>query len=142
MKTTFIEPENIEKKWILIDAENITLGKLAVKIVEIIKGKNKPEYRQDKDCGDSVVVINASKIKVTGYKLNQKEYFKHSLWVGHFKMTKLKDMMKTKPEEVILHAVKGMLPKNHLGRKFLKKVRVFSGASHNHESQKPERIEF
>ncbi|MBP7652051.1 50S ribosomal protein L13 [Candidatus Dependentiae bacterium] len=141
MKTTLIEPEQIEKKWYLIDADGQTLGKLAVKIVEIIKGKNKPEFRQDKDCGDFVVITNASKIKVTGNKLEQKEYFKHSLWVGHFKMTKLKDMMKTKPEEVILHAVKGMLPKNHLGRKLLKKVRVFSGNAHNHESQQPLKIE-
>lgn len=141
MKTTFVKPEQVEKKWYMIDAADQILGKVAVKIVEIVKGKNRPEFRPDADCGDFVVVINASKIKTTGNKLEQKDYFKHSLWVGNYKMTKLKDMLKTKPEEVIYHAVKGMLPKNHLGRKYLKKVRIFADDKHTQTAQKPIKIE-
>ena len=141
MKTTFVKPEDIKKKWYLIDAENKVLGKVAAKAVEIIQGKTNVLYRPDKDCGDYIVISNAAKIKVTGRKLEQKEYFKHSLWVGNYKLTKLKDMLKKKPEDVIMLAIKGMLPKNHLGRKLLTKVRVYAGADIQQTAQKPEKIE-
>ncbi len=141
MKTTFHKPEDIDKKWYLIDAENQILGKVAAKTVNLVKGKSRVEYRPDADCGDFVAIINASKIKVTGSKLNQKEYFKHSPWVGNYTLTSLKDMLKDKPDEVIMHAIKGMLPKNHLGRKLLKKVRIYKGSQHEQAAQNPEKIE-
>jgi len=141
MKTTFVKPEETEKKWYLIDADGKILGKLAAAAVEIVKGKNKPIYSPDRDCGDFLVIINAAKIKTTGKKNEQKEYFKHSLWVGNYKLTKLKDMLKTKPEEVIRHAIKGMLPKNHLGRQLLKKVKIYAGTEHKHQAQQPQKLE-
>ena len=141
MKTKFFKPEELTKEWYLIDAENQVLGKIATKAVEILKGKNKPEYSPDRDCGDYLVIVNAAKIKTTGKKTEQKTYFQHSPWVGNYKLTKLKDMLVKKPEEVIKHAIKGMLPKNHLGRELLKKVRIYGGTEHCQQAQKPEKIE-
>lgn len=141
MKTKFFKPEELEKKWYIIDAENQVLGKIATKAVELLKGKNRPEYSPDRDCGAYLVIVNASKVKTTGRKADQKTYFKHSLWVGNYSLTKLKDMIEKKPCDVIMHAIKGMLPKNHLGRQLLKKVRIYADAEHTQQAQKPEKIE-
>lgn len=142
MRTTFIaKTAEIERKWYVVDAEGQTLGRLASQVAAVLKGKNKPIYTPHLDTGDYVIVINADKIAVTGKKLDQKLYRKHSEYTGGFKETTLKEMMNKKPEEVIKHAVKGMLPKNTLGKNMLKKLHVYAGAEHNHEAQKPEALE-
>lgn len=142
MRTTFIaKTADIERKWYVVDAEDKTLGRIASEVASVLRGKNKPIYTPFLDTGDFVIVINADKIKVTGKKLDQKLYRKHSDYVGGFKETTLRAMMDKKPEEVFKIAVKGMLPKNALGRKMLKKLHVYSGCKHNHEAQKPEVLE-
>lgn len=142
MRTTFIaKTAEIERKWYVVDAEGQTLGRLASQVAAVLRGKNKPIYTPHLDTGDYVIVINADKIAVTGKKLDQKLYRKHSEYTGGFKETTLKEMMNKKPEEVIKHAVKGMLPKNTLGKNMLKKLHVYAGAEHNHEAQKPEALE-
>ena len=134
-------PDKIERKWYVVDASEYTLGRLASEVAKVLRGKNKPEYTPHVDTGDYVIVINADKIAVTGKKLDQKLYRSHSEYTGGFKETTLKEMMNKKPEEVIKHAVKGMLPKNTLGKNILKKLHVYAGAEHNHEAQKPEALE-
>lgn len=142
MRTTFIaKPADIERKWFVVDASEHTLGRLASEVAAILRGKNKPIFTPYMDTGDNVIIINADKIKVTGKKLDQKLYRKHSEYVGGFKETTLRVMMDKKPEEVIRLAVKGMLPKNTLGRNMLKKLFVYAGSEHNHEAQKPEVLE-
>lgn len=142
MRTTFIAKKaEIERKWYVVDAEGQTLGRLASQVAAVLKGKNKPIYTPHLDTGDYVIVINADKISVTGKKLDQKLYRKHSDYTGGFKETTLKEMMQKKPEQVIKHAVKGMLPKNTLGKDMLKKLHVYAGAEHKHEAQKPEVLE-
>lgn len=142
MRTTFIaKTAEIERKWYVVDAEGQTLGRLASQVAAVLRGKNKPIYTPHLDTGDYVIVINADKISVTGKKLDQKLYRRHSEYTGGFKETTLKEMMNKKPEEVIKHAVKGMLPKNTLGKNMLKKLHVYAGAEHNHEAQKPEALE-
>ncbi len=142
MRTTFIaKTAEIERKWYVVDAEGQTLGRLASQVAAVLRGKNKPIYTPHLDTGDYVIVINADKIAVTGKKLDQKLYRRHSEYTGGFKETTLKEMMNKKPEEVIKHAVKGMLPKNTLGKNMLKKLHVYAGAEHNHEAQKPEALE-
>lgn len=142
MRTTFIaKTAEIERKWYVVDAEGQTLGRLASQVAAVLRGKNKPIYTPHLDTGDYVIVINADKIAVTGKKLDQKLYRRHSEYTGGFKETTLKEMMNKKPEEVIKHAVKGMLPKNALGKNMLKKLHVYAGAEHNHEAQKPEALE-
>ena len=142
MRTTFIaKTAEIERKWYVVDAEGQTLGRLASQIAAVLKGKNKPIYTPHLDTGDYVIVVNADKIAVTGKKMDQKLYRKHSEYTGGFKETTLKEMMNKKPEEVIKHAVKGMLPKNTLGKNMLKKLHVYAGPEHNHEAQKPEALE-
>ncbi len=142
MRTTFIaKTAEIERKWYVVDAEGQTLGRLASQVAAVLRGKNKPIYTPHLDTGDYVIIINADKIAVTGKKLDQKLYRKHSEYTGGFKETTLKEMMNKKPEEVIRHAVKGMLPKNTLGKNMLKKLHVYAGAEHNHEAQKPEALE-
>lgn len=142
MRTTFIaKTAEIERKWYVVDAEGQTLGRLASQVAAVLRGKNKPIYTPHLDTGDYVIVINADKIAVTGKKLDQKLYRRHSEYTGGFKETTLKEMMNKKPEEVIRHAVKGMLPKNTLGKNMLKKLHVYAGAEHNHEAQKPEALE-
>jgi len=142
MRTTFIaKAADINRKWYVVDASDMTLGRLASKVASILKGKDKAIYTPFVDTGDYVIIINAEKIKVTGKKLDQKLYRKHSEYVGGFKETTLRTMMNKKPEEVLIHAVKGMLPKNTLGRNMLKKLFVYSGAEHNHAAQKPEVLE-
>ena len=143
MRTTFIaKAAEIERKWYVVDAADKTLGRIASEVASVLRGKHKPIYTPFLDTGDFVIIINADKIKVTGKKLDQKLYRKHSDYVGGFKETTLKVMMDKKPEEVLKLAIKGMLPKNSLGRKMFKKLFVYSGNEHNHEAQKPEVLEF
>jgi large subunit ribosomal protein L13 len=143
MRTTFIaKTAEIERKWYVVDATDLTLGRLASEIAAVLRGKNKPIFTPHLDTGDNVIVINAEKIKVTGKKLDSKLYRKHSEYTGGFKETTLKEMLAKKPEEVIRHAVKGMLPKNALGKNMLKKLHVYAGADHKHQAQQPEVLEF
>lgn len=142
MKTYMANPDKIERKWYVIDAEGKTLGRLAAEAAKILRGKNKPEFTPHIDTGDNVIVINAEKIKVTGKKLDQKVYYHHSDYVGGMKETTLREMMAKKPEQVIELAVKGMLPKGPLGRTMIKKLHVYAGAEHAHQAQKPEVLTF
>jgi large subunit ribosomal protein L13 len=137
MKTYFPKNEEIERDWYLVDAEGLTLGRLASKVAAIIRGKTKPIYTPHLDVGDYVIVINAEKIKVTGKKLMDKMYARHSGYPGGIKLTNLKTMLQKKPEEVIKLAVKGMLPKGSLGRKMIKKLKVYRGSEHPHSAQNP-----
>lgn len=142
MNTYMPNPEKVEKKWYLVDAEGQTLGRLSAEIAKVLRGKNKPEFTPFVDVGDYVVVVNAEKIKVTGKKLDQKIYYRHSGYVGSLKETTLKEMLEKKPEQVIEHAVKGMLPKGPLGRSMLKKLFVYAGPDQPHAAQKPEALTF
>jgi len=143
MRTTYIaKTAEIERKWFVVDAADLTLGRLASEVAAVLRGKHKPIYTPFLDTGDNVIIINAEKIKVTGKKLDQKLYRKHSEYVGGFKETTLREMMNKKPEDVIKLAVKGMLPKNSLGRNMLKKLFVYSGSEHKHQAQHPEVLEF
>jgi large subunit ribosomal protein L13 len=141
MKSFMASPSTVERKWYVVDAEGKTLGRLASEVANVLRGKNKPIYTPHIDTGDYVIVVNAEKIKVTGKKLDQKIYYHHSEYVGGMKEATLKEMMQKKPEFVITHAVKGMLPKGPLGRQMLKKLHVYAGPEHNHAAQKPEALE-
>ena len=141
MKSFMASPSTVERKWYVVDAEGKTLGRLASEVANVLRGKNKPIYTPHIDTGDYVIVVNAEKIKVTGKKLDQKMYYHHSEYVGGMKEATLKEMMQKKPEFVITHAVKGMLPKGPLGRQMLKKLHVYAGPEHNHAAQKPEALE-
>ncbi len=143
MRTTYItKTADIERKWYVVDADGQTLGRLSTQIAHILRGKHKPIFTPNLDTGDNVIVINADKIQVTGKKLDQKLYRKHSDYVGGLKETTLKEMMeKGKSDEVITKAVKGMLPKNNLGKHTLKKLHVYAGDTHPHAAQKPEVLE-
>ena len=141
MKSYMASPSTIERKWYVVDATGHTLGRLASEVANVLRGKTKPIYTPHIDTGDYVIIVNAEKIKVTGKKLDQKIYYNHSDYVGGMKETKLKDMLAKKPEYVINHAVKGMLPKGSLGRQMMKKLHVYAGAEHVHEAQKPEVLE-
>ncbi|MCL1843901.1 MAG: 50S ribosomal protein L13 [Defluviitaleaceae bacterium] len=139
MRTTFItKPAEVERKWLVIDAEGQNLGRLSTQIAHILRGKHKPTFSPSVDAGDYVIVVNAEKVKVTGRKLDQKTYVRHSGHIGRRKEIKMKDMLEKKPEFIISHAVKGMLPKNNLGRKMFSKFHVYAGPEHNHQAQKPE----
>ena len=142
MKTYMANPDKIERKWYVVDAEGQPLGRLAEEVAKVLRGKNKPEFTPHIDTGDNVIVINAEKIKVTGKKLDQKVYYHHSDYVGGMKETTLREMMAKKPEQVIELAVKGMLPKGPLGRTMIKKLHVYAGAEHAHQAQKPEVLTF
>ena len=142
MKTYMANPDKIERKWYVVDAEGQTLGRLAAEVAKVLRGKNKPEFTPHIDTGDNVIVINAEKIKVTGKKLDQKVYYHRSDYVGGMKETTLREMMAKKPEQVIELAVKGMLPKGPLGRTMIKKLHVYAGAEHAHQAQKPEVLTF
>ncbi|MDY6325517.1 MAG: 50S ribosomal protein L13 [Catonella sp.] len=137
MDTFMANPKTVEKKWVLIDAKGQTLGRLASTVATILRGKNKPEYTPHVDTGDYVIVINAADIKVTGKKLHDKIYYRHSDYVGGLKSATLSEMLAKKPEDVIFHAVKGMLPDGTLGDKMLTKLRVYAGADHEQTAQKP-----
>ena len=142
MNSFMANPDKIERKWYVVDAEGCTLGRLASNVASVLRGKNKPVFTPHVDTGDYVIVINAEKIKVTGKKLDQKIYYSHSDYVGGMKETTLREMMAKKPEKVIELAVKGMLPKGPLGRQMIKKLHVYAGAEHAHEAQKPEVLTF
>ncbi|MBQ2287713.1 MAG: 50S ribosomal protein L13 [Lachnospiraceae bacterium] len=142
MKSYMASPATIERKWYVVDATDKTLGRLSSQIASVLRGKNKPTYTPSMDTGDYVIVINADKIKVTGKKMDQKMYYRHSDYVGGMKEATLKEMMAKKPEDVIKLAVKGMLPKGPLGRQMIKKLHVYAGAEHAHAAQKPEVLEF
>lgn len=141
MKSFMASPATIERKWYVVDAADHTLGRLSSEIASILRGKNKPTYTPSMDTGDYVIVINAEKIKVTGKKLEQKIYYRHSDYVGGMKETTLKELLAKKPEDVIKFAVKGMLPKGPLGRQMLTKLHVYAGPEHDNAAQKPEVLE-
>lgn len=139
MKTTYMPSTmSIDRKWYVVDAEGQTLGRLAAKVANVLRGKTKPIYTPFLDAGDYVIVINADKVKVTGKKMEQKKYYRHSDYVGGMKEATLKEMLERHPERVVELAVKGMLPKGKLGRTMYKKLFVYAGNEHKHEAQKPE----
>ena len=142
MKTFMASPATIDRKWYVVDATDMTLGRLASEVASVLRGKNKPIFTPHIDTGDYVIVINAEKIAVTGKKLDQKVYYHHSDYVGGMKEATLREKLNKKPEEVIEHAVKGMLPKGPLGREMFKKLYVYAGPEHNHVAQKPETLTF
>ena len=142
MKSYMASPATIERKWYVVDATGYTLGRLASEVAKILRGKNKPIFTPFIDTGDYVIITNADKIKVTGKKLEQKVYYRHSDYVGGMKETTLKEMLNKKPERVIELAVKGMLPKGPLGRTMYKKLFVYAGPEHKHAAQKPEVLTF
>ena len=135
-------PATIDRKWYVVDATDMTLGRLASEVAKVLRGKNKAIFTPHIDTGDYVIVINAEKIAVTGKKLDQKIYYHHSDYVGGMKETTLREKLAKKPESVIELAVKGMLPKGPLGRQMLKKLHVYAGSEHKHEAQKPEVLTF
>ena len=142
MKSFMASPATIERKWYVVDATDMTLGRLASEVAKVLRGKNKPTFTPHIDTGDYVIIVNAEKIKVTGKKLDQKVYYHHSEYVGGMKETTLREMMAKKPEKVIELAVKGMLPKGPLGREMYKKLYVYAGPDHKHQAQKPEVLTF
>lgn len=135
-------PDKLEKKWYVVDAEGQTLGRMCSEIAKVLRGKNKPEYTPFVDTGDYVIVINADKIKVSGKKMDQKIYYRHSDYVGGMKSATLREMLDRRPEKVVELAVKGMLPKGPLGRQMLRKLHVYTGAEHPHTAQQPEALTF
>jgi len=137
-KTYVAKPGEVEKKWYVVDATDKTLGRLATQIASVLRGKNKPQYTPHEDVGDYVIVVNAEKVHVTGRKLEQKVYYRHSGYPGGIRGVTLRDQLKNHPERVIEHAVKGMLPRGPLGRRVFKKLKVFVGAEHSHQAQNPQ----
>ena len=142
MKTYMANPDKIERKWYVVDAEGATLGRLASEVAKVLRGKNKPTFTPHMDCGDYVIIVNADKVKVTGKKLDQKIYYNHSEYVGGMRETTLREMMAKKPEKVMELAVKGMLPKGPLGRSMFTKLHVYAGPEHEQAAQKPEVLTF
>ena len=142
MKTYMASPATIERKWYVVDATDMTLGRLSSEVAKILRGKNKPTFTPHFDTGDYVIIVNAEKVSVTGKKLDQKIYYRHSEYVGGMKETTLREMMAKKPEKVVELAVKGMLPKGPLGRQMYKKLFVYTGPDHKHQAQKPEVLTF
>lgn len=142
MKSYMASPATIERKWYVVDATDMTLGRLSSEVAKVLRGKNKPTFTPHIDTGDYVIIVNAEKVKVTGKKLDQKIYYRHSEYVGGMKETTLREMMAKKPERVIELAVKGMLPKGPLGREMYKKLYVYAGPDHKQQAQKPEVLTF
>jgi large subunit ribosomal protein L13 len=141
MKTFIANPKKIKRKWFLIDAKGKVLGRIATRAAEILRGKRKAIFTPHLDCGDYLVIINASQIRVTGRKMKEKFYKRYSGYPGGLKQTPLETMLKTKPEEVIRHAIKGMLPKGPLGRDIFQKLKVYAGNVHQHQAQAPKTVE-
>ncbi len=141
MKTFMPKAADITRKWYVVDAEGLALGRVASQVANILRGKNKPIYTPNVDTGDFVIVINAEKVILTGKKLDQKIYYKHSGFVGGLKETKYRKLLAEKPEEAMRHAVVGMLPKGPLGRQMAKKLKIYAGAEHEHAAQQPEKLE-
>ncbi len=142
MNTFMANPSKIDRKWYVVDAAGMTLGRLAAEVASVLRGKKKPEYTPFVDTGDYVIVINAKDVKVTGKKLDQKVYYEHSDYVGGMKETTLREMMAKKPEDAIEHAVRGMLLKGPLGREMFTKLHVYAGPEHEQAAQKPEVLTF
>ena len=138
MKTQFAKKSDIDRKWYVVDAKDVVLGKLATKVAVYLRGKNKPVFTPNSDTGDFIIVINADKIKLTGNKVNDKMYYHHSGYIGGIKAKSAKELLENKPETIIEKAVWGMLPKNRLGRAMIKKLKVYRGAEHPHQAQAPE----
>lgn len=141
VKTYSAKNENVERKWLLVDAKGKTLGRLSTEIAKLLRGKHKPIFTPHIDCGDYVVVINAGRVRVSGNKMKQKRYYRHSGYVGNLKVINLEEMFKKSPEFVLKNSVKGMLPHNILGRNIIKKLKVYAGENHPHKAQKPEKID-
>ena len=141
MSTFMANPDKIERKWYVVDASGCTLGRLAAQVASILRGKNKPIYTPHEDCGDYVIIVNAEKIKVTGKKLDQKVYYRHSEYAGGMKAFTLRQLIATKPVFVVENAIEGMLPKGPLGRQMFTKLHVYEGPEHKHAAQKPEVLE-
>ena len=137
MKTFSLKSTEVVRDWVVFDASDKVLGRFATKIADKLRGKDKPTYTPHVDGGDFVVVINANKVKVTGNKAEQKKYYKHSLYPGGLKEKSYKELLESNPERIIENAVKGMLPKNKLGKSIIKKLKIYSGSNHPHESQNP-----
>lgn len=142
MKSYVATPATIERKWYVVDATDKTLGRLASEVAKVLRGKHKPTYTPFLDTGDYVIIVNAEKFKVTGKKMNQKTYFTHSKYIGGTKTLTLAQMLEKHPEQVIEHAVKGMLPKGALGNAMYRKLFVYCGPDHKHQAQKPEELTF
>ena len=142
MKTFMPSAAEIERKWYVVDATDMTLGRLASEVAKVLRGKNKPIFTPFLDTGDYVIIVNADKVKVTGKKLDQKIYFRHSEYVGSAKYTTLREMLRTKPVRVVEKAVRGMLPQGRLGDKMYKKLFVYEGGEHKHATQQPEELKF
>ena len=142
MRTTHItKPHEVERKWFVVDAADQNLGRLSSQVAYILRGKHKPTFSPSVDAGDYVIIINADKIKVTGHKLDQKVYTRYSGYIGNKKEITMREMQNKKPEYILTHAVKGMLPKNNLGRQMYAKLHVYAGPEHKHQAQKPEVLE-
>lgn len=141
MKSFIEKPQNVERKWFIVDAEGKTLGKVASRVASILRGKHKSTFTPHVDCGDYVIVINAEKVEVTGRKRKNKIYKRHTGYPGGLKEVTFQQLQATKPEEIIRHAVKGMMPKGKLGRQMYKKLKVYAGPEHGHAAQKPEMLE-
>ena len=141
MKTFMPKAADITRKWYVVDAEGLALGRVASQVANILRGKNKPIYTPNVDTGDFVIIINADKVILTGKKLDQKIYYKHSGFVGGLKETKYRKLLAEKPELAVRHAVVGMLPKGPLGRQMAKKLKIYAGAEHEHAAQQPEKLE-
>ncbi len=142
MNTFMASPKTIERKWFVVDAAGQTLGRLASEVAKVLRGKNKPIFTPHIDTGDYVIIVNADKITVTGRKMEQKQYYRHSDYIGGLKSVSLREMMEKKPEEVVRKAVKGMLPKGPLGSEMISKLHVYAGPEHPHAAQKPEALTF
>ena len=142
MTTFMANPDKVERKWYVVDADGLTLGRLASEVAKILRGKNKAVFTPHVDTGDYVIVVNADKIHVTGKKLHQKVYYRHSDYVGGLKSCTLKELMEKHPTAAVEYAVKGMLPKGPLGRQMFTKLHVYAGPDHKHAAQKPEVITF
>lgn len=142
MKSFIQKPLEVDRKWYVVDAEGQTLGRMATQVATVLRGKHKPTFTPNVDCGDFIVIINADKIVLTGKKLDQKRYRWHTGYIGHLRERTARQMMDTKPEEVVRLAVKGMLPKNSLGRQMITKLKVYAGPEHMHAAQQPEALKF
>ena len=142
MKTYMAKAEEVQRKWYVVDATDMLLGRLASNVANVLRGKNKPTYTPNVDTGDFVIIVNCDKVRLTGKKLEKKFYTYHTGYVGGLKQIQYKKLMEEKPDKAVMLAVKGMLPKNSMGRKQLKRLRVFVGAEHTHEAQKPETLGF
>jgi large subunit ribosomal protein L13 len=141
VKTISAREQDIQRDWYVIDAQGQTLGRLATQVATLLRGKHKPTYTPHVDCGDYVIIVNAEKIHVTGQKMTQKNYYRHSGYPGGIEQVTLRDQLQKFPDRVVEQAVRGMLPKNRLGRRMFKKLKVYAGSDHPHQAQQPKSIE-